>query len=416
MKKGWGKIFVILIILITSLLLILNEGGKSTGLSKKEKVEEVEYLYKTIEENYPFLEVNERLTGIDWISHKEEYLGKAKETKNDEEYLELLNIMVSRLYNRHTHIISEKEELLGMYKFYSNCYGWLRGQLDVINNDKVLSRYGITEEELNDISEISKEEIKLNDANNASVKDIIEGKVGYITIPSMLNYYELDRDRDLINTYFNKISNYEALIIDIRGNRGGGSAYWMDLIVPKLINKPYSHTEYNFMKDGEIIREYLSALEKDEGNPYETIDKLEVDKLSNIPPEVKEKFKYYDEVTITINPNDSVNFKGNIYLLVDDVVYSAAETFAVFAKESGFATLIGKTTGGDGIGNAPVLISLPNSGYIFRMSKELGTTSDGTCNEEYKTIPDYEVTISRKKENYLDDECIQKVLELENLK
>ncbi len=103
-------------------------------------------------------------------------------------------------------------------------------------------------------------------------------------------------------------------------------------------------------------------------------------------------------------------------MLVDDVVYSAAETFAVFAKESGFATLIGKTTGGDGIGSAPVLISLPNSGYIFRMSKELGTTSDGTCNEEYKTIPDYEVTIARKKENYLDDECIQKVLELENLK
>lgn len=77
------------------------------------------------------------------------------------------------------------------------------------------------------------------------------------------------------------------------------------------------------MKDGEIIREYLSALEKDEGNPYETIDKLDVDKLSNIPPEVKEKsLKYYDEITITINPNDSVDFKGNIYLLVDDVVYS----------------------------------------------------------------------------------------------
>lgn len=416
MKKGWGKIFVILIILITPLLLILNESGKSTGLSKKEKVEEVEYLYKTIEENYPFLEVNERLTGIDWLSHKEEYLEKAKETKNDEEYLELLNIMVSRLYNRHTHMISEKEELLAMYKFYSNCYGWLRAQLNVINNDKVLSRYGITEEELNEMSEISKEEIKLNNTNNASVKDIIEGKVGYITIPSMLNYYELDRDRNLINTYFNKIKNYEALIIDIRGNRGGGSAYWMDLIVPKLINKPYSHTEYNFMKDGEIIREYLSALEKDEGNPYETIDKLDVDKLSNIPPEVKEKFKYYDEITITINPKNSVGFKGNIYLLVDGVVYSSAEAFSVFAKESGFATLIGKTTGGDGIGSDPILLSLPKSGYILRMSKEMGTSSDGTCNEEYKTIPDYEVTIARKKENYLDDECIQKVLELENLK
>ena len=86
MKKGWGKIFVILIILITPLLLFLNESEKSTGLSKKDKVEEVEYLCKTIEENYPFLEVNERLTGIDWLSKKEEYIKKAKETKSDEEY------------------------------------------------------------------------------------------------------------------------------------------------------------------------------------------------------------------------------------------------------------------------------------------------------------------------------------------
>lgn len=417
MKKGWGKIFVILIILITSLLLILNESEKSTGLSKKEKVEEVEYLCKTIEENYPFLEVNERLTGIDWLSKKEEYIKKAKETKSDEEYLGVISNMIFELHNGHTQIIRNKEEVMGLYHIYTHNNSWQRSMVDVIKDEKVMNRYGINKEDLEKGENQENIESTSKQVNvNARVKDIVQGKVGYVEVPQMISFFEMDKDEKLLSDYFNKVKNYQALVIDIRGNSGGDSAYWMMNIVEKLASKPYSSTTYVFLKDGEVINKYKEELKKVHKDPYESIENLDTTKLPNLPPEVEEKFKYYDEFTMTINPNDSVNFKGNIYLLVDDVVYSSAEAFAVFAKDSGFATLIGKTTGGDGLGSDPILLSLPKSGYILRMSKDMGTLSDGTCNEEYKTIPDYEVTIARKKENYLADECIQKVLELENLK
>lgn len=45
-------------------------------------------------------------------------------------------------------------------------------------------------------------------------------------------------------------------------------------------------------------------------------------------------------------------------------VYSASESFAVFCQETGFATLVGSPTGGDGIGALdPVFLQLPNSGH-----------------------------------------------------
>ena len=417
MKKGWGKIFVILIILITPLLLILNESGKSTGLSKKEKVEEVEYLYKTIEENYPFLEVNERLTGIDWLSKKEYYIKKAKETKTDEEYLGIISTMIFELHNGHTQILKNKDEVMWLYNIYIHNNSWQRSMVDVIKDEKVMNRYRINKDYLEGDKDQGDIENASKQVNvNARVKDIVEGKVGYVEIPKMISFFEMDKDEKLLSDYFNKVKNYQALVIDIRGNGGGDSAYWMMNIVEKLASRPYSNTTYLFLKDGEVVNKYKEDLKKVHKDPYESIENLDTTKLPNLPQEVKEKFKYYCYHTTTVSPKNSVGFKGNIYLLVDGVVYSSAEAFSVFAKESGFATLIGKTTGGDGIGSDPILLSLPKSGYILRMSKEMGTSSDGTCNEEYKTIPDYEVTIARKKENYLDDECIQKVLELENLK
>lgn len=70
-------------------------------------------------------------------------------------------------------------------------------------------------------------------------------------------------------------------------------------------------------------------------------------------------------------------------------------------------------TAGDGLGSNPLLASLPNSGYVFRFSKDMGTLEDGTCNEEYKTTPHYEINRPYKEFEFEKDKAIQKVLELE---
>jgi C-terminal processing protease CtpA/Prc len=67
--------------------------------------------------------------------------------------------------------------------------------------------------------------------------------------------------------------------------------------------------------------------------------------------------------------NEYINFKGKIFLIIDKGTFSAATRFAIFCKETGFATLIGRNTLGDG--SLTSYMRLPNSGLIVRF--EAGT-------------------------------------------
>ena len=43
-------------------------------LTQKEKLDDFEYMYTILKENYPFFEVNKRVNGLDWLSNKDEYI------------------------------------------------------------------------------------------------------------------------------------------------------------------------------------------------------------------------------------------------------------------------------------------------------------------------------------------------------
>ena len=405
-----------LFILISTLVACGNKVDISTPLAEEQKIEDFNYLYNTIEENYPFLETNKRLNNVDWLSKKEEYLQRVKNTKSDIEFLMTLNSILSELNNGHTHMITNSSQFRDFREIYSMNKGWQKKvQLPVLNNKKALARYNIDKNEKVQVLNQEKNE-KTEGIRNASTKDIVEGKIGYIYIPQMISYYNMGNDIELIDEYLNNIKEYQALIIDIRGNGGGDSYYWISYLVPKLIDKVYENTTYSFWKDGEIINNYLKKSKVKYSTGFGEVKDLDTTKLVNLPVEVKEDFKYYSKNTMEISPSeDSIKFKGNIYMLVDKLVYSSSEAFASFAKQTGFATLIGERTGGDGIGSDPLLHMLPNSGYVFRFSKDMGTTADGTSNEEFKTEPDYEIQYAGKTGNIEHDYCIKKVLELENI-
>ncbi|WP_283683759.1 S41 family peptidase [Clostridium perfringens] len=405
-----------LFILISTLVACGSKVDTSISLTEEQKIEDFNYLYKTIEENYPFLETNKRLNNVDWLSKKEEYLQRVKNTKSDIEFLITLNSILSELNNGHTHMIINSSQFRDLREIYSMNKGWQKKvQLPVLNNKKALARYNIDKNEKVQVLNQGKNE-NTEGIRNASTKDIVEGKIGYIYIPQMISYYNMGNDIELIDEYLNNIKEYQALIIDIRGNGGGDSYYWISYLVPKLIDKVYENTTYSFWKDGEIINNYLKKSKVKYSTGFGEVKDLDTTKLVNLPVEVKEDFKYYSKNTMEISPSeDSIKFKGNIYMLVDKGVYSSSEAFASFAKQTGFATLIGERTGGDGIGSDPLLHMLPNSGYIFRFSKDMGTTADGTSNEEFKTEPDYEIQYAGKTGNFENDYCIKKVLELENI-
>ena len=99
---------------------------------------------------------------------------------------------------------------------------------------------------------------------------------------------------------------------------------------------------------------------------------------------------HFVESTLSVAPAaERAPFHGRIWVLVGPAVYSASESFAVFCQETGFATLVGSPTGGDGIGALdPVFLQLPNSGILVQFTMMFGLNGDGSSSEETGTTPD----------------------------
>ena len=80
-------------------------------------------------------------------------------------------------------------------------------------------------------------------------------------------------------------------------------------------------------------------------------------------------------------------FGGKIWLLTSSTNFSASEQAAAIVRQTGFATLVGQTTGGDGIGIQPMVLALPNTGMVVRYSPIYGTDPLGRNNQEFGTDP-----------------------------
>ena len=403
---------ILISIMCISLVACDDTEVKETGditkvkqLTEEEKIEDFEYMFKTIEEAYPFLEVNKRVNDVDWVANKKEYLEKIKNTTNDEEFIEAITEILSELNNGHTHLINSME----LYEFFKSGYNQ-SGWYDFFDDEKVVSRYN----SINGNIENTKSPMVKKDV---IVKDVVDKKVGYMYLPQMYGVYgkitekDIESDMKIIGDYINKLEDYKALIIDIRGNSGGDDMYWRSIVSKVASDDIESKGYLAFRSDNKIMKDYVDKREI----RVDSIDNLPKELLENAPKDIMTDFSEFMESTVVIESDNKSKFKGNIYLLVDDAVYSSSESFSIFCKDSGFATLIGERTGGDGGGIDPVLFDLENSGLIVRMSSDMYLTGQGICNEEFKTTPDYEISDVTRTENFEDDKCIQKVLELENI-
>ena len=405
---------LILIVFLAYVILIIESGcnasnGNSSSttsknqnqLTQKEKLEDFEYMYTILKENYPFFEVNKRLSGIDWLGNKDEYMHRIKLTKNDEDYCEALISILSELHNGHTNLLNS-QDYVDFCKLYSADIPWT----NQLNNSKAVDRYYYgNDTETPKISFQSDRYNKDFNAKTTNLKNQINttsdnvkteilsktDKIAYIKISSF-NKFKMNEDLKIIKPFLNRIKGYTKLIIDIRGNGGGTDTYWQDNIVPMLINKPVNIKYYFAYKGGTFEEEFIKYKLGIGYEGLEQISSIKDESLKNSPPELLNSFKYYFKYEKTVYPIDSINFTGKIYLIINDEVGSSADGFASFAKSTGFATLIGEKTFGGGIGQDPLVCVLPNSGYVFRFPMVMGLAADGTCNEEFKTAPDVEVS------------------------
>jgi len=219
-----------------------------------------------------------------------------------------------------------------------------------------------------------------------STEIIEENKIAYIKLPSFASYY-VDKDRDGMVEFFKEIKDYDSLIIDIRGNGGGSTNYWMSNVIPYLSDKDLVANAYIILRKSEYT---VPFIKNKTFLSYYWLKPIKDLSFYRENPEfyLRDDNAVYDVLDYNIKSRNSEGFKGKIYLLVDDYVYSSAESFAVFAKATGWATLVGTRTGGDGIGFDPIAVALPNSGLIVRFPADMGLNPDGSINEETATVPD----------------------------
>lgn len=397
-----GLILLILIGLLVSSV-GCNQPKKSLSsfdgpLTLEEKLEDFEYAYNLIKENYPFLEVNKRLHGVDWLANKKEYVERIKNTRTDDEFMMELSNIMRELNNGHTHVV-EKEH----FKWYHKAYSQDRILFEnpwskVFNEEKVLARYNYSKQE-------DEEEIGYFGNTNPAFETniIVPNKVAYLKI-HVMDGGRVEEDGKEIRKFYEEIKDYEKLIIDIRGNSGGSDHYWQANVILPLAKEPISVSNYLLVRG-----DYGNPFYRSRGIKLKPISHLDQDILKKMPEEVERNFQRYWKVTKTIKPKDPIDFRGKIYLLVDYRVYSSSESFAAFCKDSGFATLVGETTGGDGIGIDPLFFSLPNSGIVIRFSSMMALNGDFTINEEVKTTPHVKVSAAPSKD-YRYDKAIQYVL------
>ena len=406
-KKRFASKCVIFLTILFTLVACSNEeititaedasvyGIVETNMSIEEKLEDFEYMYTLLEENYPFFEVNKRLHNVDWLKNKKKYENIIKNTKNDAEFFLAIDCILSDLNNPHTHVFNGE-----VYKrFYKHFHPY---EHEVLNYEKSMERYDF---------DGNVEKIKLNPNSDfltshdevLETKVLIEDEVAYMKISSM-SYNHIKEDYKKVEAFLKEVEDYDKLIIDIRGNTGGFDDYWKN-IVGFLIDDTLKVEYYSFYRGAYRDKYDLYAV------PFsKPLAELDGENLDKFPAEVKEDFDYYTKNIVMVQPWDVLDFKGKVYLLVDRYVFSSAEKFASFAKDSGFATLIGEPTGGDRVFSEIPFAYLPNSGLIIRFSAELGINVDGTINMETKTIPHIEVDAT-PNEDFNKDKCIQAALE-----
>lgn len=367
--------------------LIFEDKKEKENLSQEEMVEDFNYLFNEIRDNYPFFGVLKRKYGIDFLSNYSKYLNEVKFCKNDEEFIKTMEKIVGDLHNDHATIAQKAyvEETLDYYSHFwkdpSMYYEFL-----TMNKESVRDRYdikGVQSKDLKKKKSLKKARETENSGENLEVK-LLDKELGLVKINEMLAEYELDADMEKLDKFLEENENLKTLIIDIRGNSGGNIEYWQEYLFPRLIEKKVSVNNHMFFKDG--IRTRL--LLKSEEISCENISNVDLGKMDLEHKEDLKDFSYYSKDKIEITPIKDNKFNGDLYLLVDQGVYSAAEGMANFCKNTKIAKLIGQKTGGDGVTLGLINDVCPNSGLVFTYTNTLGYSQDGLINEEEKTSPD----------------------------
>ena len=195
-----------------------------------------------------------------------------------------------------------------------------------------------------------------------------------------------------------KQQNCSRLVIDLRGNIGGGlgSLRLMSYLCPGRLPIGYSMSR-NGIKRG-WSKERLPK-----------IGSIPSSKLGLIGMAIKFKVLHRDRsMVLQTEGLGKQPFHGRIVLLIDEFSHSAAEMVAAFAKENQLAVLVGNRTAGEVLGGANFRVG---NGYYLRMPIAGWYTWQGPCIEGTGVSPDVAVDVDMAALARGEDVQIEKAIQ-----
>jgi len=231
---------------------------------------------------------------------------------------------------------------------------------------------------------------------------ILAPNVGLVKVATFPGTVGLDFARAL-DTAIRDLKSHgvRRLIVDIRGNIGGGlgSLRLMSYLTPGKLEIGYSLTRRRFRKG--YKKEKLTR-----------ISKIPATKAQLLMMALRFKLLQRDRsmvlATEGLGPQP---FHGHTVVLINEHSHSAAEMVASFAKENHLATLVGSKTSGEVLGGAN--FDLPGQ-YVLRMPVAGWYTWQGECIEGRGVDPDVTVENSPASLAAGRDAQLEKALDIVN--
>lgn len=193
---------------------------------------------------------------------------------------------------------------------------------------------------------------------------------------------------------FTKIQkdSIQDIIIDIREN-GGGNSYNGDALFDYITDKPYMQIEQSDYKISKELKEkFKQRAKRHLGYAYYILYPLlyiHPDARKIFTAEIGTHVSYKNE---PYEPqNNSLLFRGNVYLLTSQYTFSAAVDFASAFKCYQMGTILGEETGGLTVCFIDIVhITLPNTKLSCGVSDKKNINACGK-DDGRGVLPDYEV-------------------------
>lgn len=362
----------------------IPEVEEGALLTKEEMLEDFEHMYTTLEENYPLFRVLKRTQYVDWLGNYDEYRKRVEACTSDRMFYETMDGIINEFrYTGHTELLTPER-----YTSISDLYTSLEMEpwvtvLSGENSEKHYKNWAqiISEEDSVDGESVtvSQEAEETDAAENIAFGVFEDLDTAYVQIKSFGNAY-MAQDIPRLTQFFEDNQDRANLIIDIRNNGGGSMDYWHETVRP-LLKTTLRYPLRIAFKDGEVNRTF--GFDSKSAQPIETFPEL-----PSTPPELLETFDYYFEYEHALRPVGTGMFQNKPIVLMNEGNYSSSESFLIFAKATDWATLVGRRSSGDGVGQDPSMFALPNSGLVVKFASGMGLNPDGSSSEERGTRPD----------------------------